>query len=94
MINILNTQGNQPYGVKKYALTTKAELQGLEYDCAVGSMAYVEEEKKKYILSTLKEWVPVNTNSGTGGGGGSDIDEDNILTNDEILELLNEVEGA
>lgn len=60
--------------------------------CPMGSKALVISDGSEWRLNSQGKWVKLPNNNGSGGSsGGGSIDNDNIATDEEIEEMLDEV---
>lgn len=70
MFNLISTSGKAAYGVKEFSLDLESDLSSIDVsDCSPGSVAFIIENSKYFMLNSSKKWVKVNL--ATGGGGGS-----------------------
>lgn len=59
MINIMATSGHTTFGVKEFVVDTEGEVNLLPVDCAPGSVAFVINTSKAYMLNGEKDWVEI-----------------------------------
>lgn len=81
MFNLISTSGKTAYGVKEFALDLESDLASIDIsNCNPGSVAFIIENSKYYMLNSAKQWVTVQLASGGGGGnsGGGDEPEEVI----------------
>jgi hypothetical protein len=81
MFNLISTSGKTAYGVKEFALDLESDLASIDVSvCNPGSVAFIIENSKYYMLNSAKQWVTVQLASGGGGGnsGGEDGPEEVI----------------
>lgn len=81
MFNLISTSGKTAYGVKEFALDLESDLASIDVSiCNPGSVAFIIENSKYYMLNSAKQWVTVQLASGGGGGnsGGDDGPEEVI----------------
>ena len=71
-IRLTKQNNHVQYGTMIYTVDSSAELSSVPVDITPGSLCFVIEESKTYILNTLGEWTEYRGFWGGGGGGGSD----------------------
>lgn len=77
MFNLVSTSGVPAYGVKEFALDLESDLASINVnDCSPGSVAFIIENSKYFMLNSNKKWIKVNL--ATGGGGSSPDDDDPV----------------
>ena len=87
MFNLISTSGKTAYGVKEFALDLESDLASIDVsNCNPGSVAFIIENSKYFMLNSAKKWVTVQLASGGGnsGGGGSDQPEE-VIYNGGLL---------
>ena len=93
MFSDLKTKGRLvPTNLRKFLCDKEADIENLPTSCSAGSLAYVIESGKRYILNNEKDWVEkvcaAGSGSGSGSGSGtSDLPEE--LTDPEIDAIFN-----
>lgn len=84
MFNLISTNGKPAYGVKEFALDFETDLTIINVnDCAPGSVAFIIENSKYYMLNSNKQWIKVTL--ATSGGGGSSDDVEEIIYNGGVV---------
>ena len=58
-VNIVSSSGHVTHGVKEFVVDTEAEVQYCPRDCEPGSVAFVINNSKAFMLNSSKEWVEV-----------------------------------
>lgn len=67
--NIVSNNDNVTYGIRKFIVDEKNDLENLPYGAAPGSKAYITGTQDIYILDNNNTWVPYKCgNGGTGSG--------------------------
>ena len=87
MFNLISTSGKTAYGVKKFALDLESDLASVDVSlCNPGSVAFIIENSKYFMLNSSKQWVAVQLSSGGGnsGGGGEDT-PDEVIYNGGLI---------
>ena len=85
MFNLISTSGKTAYGVKEFALDLESDLASIDVsDCNPGSVAFIIENSKYYMLNSSKKWVTVQLASGGGSGTGGDQPEE-VIYNGGLL---------
>ena len=71
MFNLVSTNGVPAYGVKEFAVDLESDLQTIDTaDLAPGSVAFIIENSKYFMLNGSKKWIKVTLATGTSSGGG------------------------
>ena len=58
-INIVSSSGHVTYGVQEFVVDTESEVQYCPRDCATGSVAFVINNSKAFMLNSNKDWVEI-----------------------------------
>lgn len=79
MFNLISTSGKTAYGVKEFSVDLESDIASIDVsNCSPGSVVFVIENSKYFMLNSAKEWKAVELSSGGGssGGGGEDYPEE------------------
>ena len=71
MIKLISQSGRAAYGVCEYLIDFENELQQIPNWCSIGSTVIVVETGKKYIKTSVGEWIIDPESVGGSGGNGS-----------------------
>lgn len=82
MYSIITENGITKYGIVEFIIDTEADIENLPGGIAPGSIAFVVESSKTYMLNNDLEWKLVNL-SGGGDGGGSGLTDELIFDGGE-----------
>ena len=88
MFNLISTNGKTAYGVKEFALDLESDLTSIDVsECNPGSIAFIIENSKYFMLNSSKKWIPVQLSSGGGnsGGGGGAGDKEEVVYNGGLI---------
>ena len=87
MIKLISQSGRAAYGVCEYLIDFENELQQIPNWCSIGSTVIVVETGKKYIKTSVGEWIIDPESVGGSGGNGSiqsDWNQNDESANDHI----------
>ena len=80
MFNLISTSGKTAYGIKEFTVDLESDIASIDVKfCSPGSVVFVIENSKYFMLNSAKEWKTVELASGggnSGGGGGGDYPEE------------------
>lgn len=77
----------------EYVVESESDLQKLPADeklIAIGSKAFMADGSAYTFFGNLKKWVKIKDPE---QGGGSSIDPDDVATDDEVEELIDDIFG-
>ena len=85
--SITGNSGHIAYGIKRFVVDTEAEIDNLPIYITSGSVAFVIETSKTFMLNNAKEWKEVEVGGGGGGSGAGNIyDGGNIDT--DVIDII------
>ena len=71
MFNLISTSGKTAYGVKEFSVDLESDVALIDVsNCSPGSVVFVIENSKYFMLNSAKEWKTVELSSGGGSSGG------------------------
>lgn len=77
MFNLVSTSGKTAYGVKEFVVDLETDIPSIDIsNCSFGSVVFVIENSKYFMLNSSKQWVKVELSSGGGSSSGGSGDED------------------
>ena len=86
----------RPYNYSEFVCDSDADVASLpttaNKECAVGSMAFVPSTGNTYVLNGSGEWIQ-SQYSGGGGGGGKYVPDEDVATDEDIDEMIDDVFG-
>ena len=86
----------KPFNYSEFVCDSDADIASLpttaNKECAIGSKAYVPSTGNTYVLSGNGAWV-LSKYSGGSGGGGQYVPDDEIATDTDINEMIDDVFG-
>ena len=88
MFNLISTSGKTAYGVKEFSVDLESDIALIDVsNCSPGSVVFVIENSKYFMLNSAKEWKTVELSSGGGssGGGGSGDYPEEVIYNGGLI---------
>lgn len=75
MFSIFSNSGEIKYGQKEFILDFESDIKDLPTNITPGSIAFIIENSKYFMLNHQKQWVSVKLNNGSESGGSSTVDK-------------------
>ena len=78
---MINKIKSGQFGVVTYYTDTEEDIENLPVSDSTGTMAFCQENSKRYILDGNKEWTEISISSGGSGGSGNLSDFEIYIAN-------------